>query len=283
MSVSISTTGSRTSATLSVPVTIDIGDLPTVGNDTTDSLYLPVVYRNFTATPFVLTGQTVVSGAATFTPSVEDFAKLRVGDVVSAVSAGTVTIPSPSTYTRTAHVYHGLDFIVLTGSSTLPKDGDGISGTGIGSGAVVNRVDTATRTVYLSVASTESSLVGSPITITITPLVRISALNTTTRQVTLSANFAGTGTDVSGSLTFTPQAIHSVLYYLEAVHSATTVDRLNIAIRAYIQTGALAYDATGTGTDSTTISSVTAVPVGTFFINTDSYLSNARKPRVDPA
>ena len=283
MTVSISTTGSRTSATLSVPVTIDIGVLPAVGNDTTDSLYLPVVYREFQTTAFTLTGQTVVSGTATFTPSAEDFAKLRVGDIVSAVSAGTVTIPSPSTFTRTAKVYEGLDFIVLTGSSSLPKDGDAISGTGIGSGAVVKRVDTATRTVYLSVVNTESSVVASPVTITVTPVVRIASLNTTTRLVTLNANFTGTGTDVSGSLTFTPSPFAAVLYYLEAVHTATTTDRLNIAVRAYLQTGALAYDLNGTGTDATSISTVTPQPVGTFFINTDTYLTNARKPRVDPA
>ena len=283
MAVSISTTGSRTSATLSVPVTLTIGDLPTVGNDTTDSFYIPVVYKDFAPTPFALTGQTVVSGAATFTPSAEDFAKLRVGDIVSAVSAGTVTIPSPATYTRTAKVYNALDFIVLTGSNSLPQDGDAISGTGIASGAVVTRIDTATRTVYLSAVNTESSLAASNVTITVTPTVRITALNTTTRLVTLNANFAGTGTSVSGSLTFTPSAFNPVLYYLEAVHSAATVDRLNVSVRTYLQTGALAYDVNGTAYDASTISSVSASPVGTFFINTDSYLTAARKPRVNPA
>lgn len=283
MTVSISTTGTRTSATVVVPVTIPIGDLPTVSNDTTDSFYLPVTYRNFAPTPFTLTGQTVVSGTATFTPSAQDFAQLRVGDIISAVSAGTVNIPSPSTFTRTAHVYHSLDFIVLTGSSALPKDGDAISGTGIGAGAVVTRVDTATRTVYLSVANTESSVLATPVTITVTPAVRVTALNTTTREVTLNANFAGTGTDVSGSITFTPSSFSAVLYYLEAVHTATTVDRLNVAVRAYPQTGALAFDAAGTGTDGTTITSVNPTPIGSFFINTDNYLTNARKPRTNPA
>lgn len=283
MTVSISTTGSRTSATLSVPVTIDIGVLPAVGNDTTDSLYLPVTYRNFAPTSFTVTGQTVVSGTATFTPSVEDFARLRVGDIVSAVSAGTVNIPSPSTFTRTAKVYEGLDFIVLTGVSALPKDGDAISGSGIGVGAIVRRVDTATRTVYLTVANTESSLAASPVTITVTPAVRIVSLNTSTRLVTLNGNFTGTGTDVSGSLTFTASSFDAVLYYLECVHTASTVDRLNIAVRAYLQTGSLAYDVNGTGTDASTISTVAPQPVGTFFINTDTYLTNARKPRVNPA
>jgi hypothetical protein len=283
MAVSISTTGTRTSATLSVPVTLTIGDLPTVGNDTTDSFYLPVIYKDFAPTPFVLTGQTVVSGAATFTPSAEDFARLRVGDVMSAVSAGTVSIPSPSTFTRTAKVYNGLDFIILTGSNSLPQDGDAISGTGIAGGATVVRVDTATRTVYLSAVNTESSLAASNVTITVTPVARIASLNTTTRLVTLNGNFAGTGTDVSGSLTFTPSGFNPVLYYLEAVHTATTVDRLSVALKVYPQTGALAYDANGTAYDVSTISSVGATPVGNFFINTDTYLTNARKPRVDPA
>lgn len=283
MTVSISTTGSRTSATLSVPVTIDIGVLPAVGNDTTDSLYLPVVYREFTTTPFTITGQTVVSGAATFTPSAEDFARLRVGDIVSGVSAGNVLIPSPATYTRTARVYNNLNFIVLTGTNSLPKDGDAISGTGIGVGAVVTRVETDTRTVYLSVVNTESSLAASNVTITVTPVVRVASLNSTTRLVTLNANFAGTGTDVSGSITFTPSPFAAVLYYLEAVHTATTVDRLNVAIRTYPQTGSLAYDVNGTGTDASLITSVSAQPVGNFFLNTDTYLTNARKPRVDPA
>lgn len=283
MSVSISTTGSRTSATLSVPITLTIGDLPTIGNDTTDSIYLPVTYKDFAPTAFVLTGQTVVSGAATFTPSVEDFAKLRVGDIVSAISAGTVSIPSPATYTRTARVYNNLDFIVLTGVNSLPQDGDAISGTGIGANAVVTRVDTATRTVYLSAVSTESSLQASNITITITPAVRITSLNTSNRLVTLNGNFTGTGTDVASALTFTPSSFNPVLYYLEAVHTATTIDRLNVSVRVYPQTGALAYDVNGTAYDASTIASVSAQPVGNFFINTDSYLANARKPRVDPA
>lgn len=283
MSVSISTTGSRTSATLAVPVTLTIGDLPTVGNDTTDSFYLPVTYRDFSPTAFTLTGQTVVSGAATFTPVALDFAKLRVGDIVSAVSAGTVTIPAPATYTRPAKVYNALDFIVLTGVQSLPQDGDAISGTGIAGGAVVTRVDTATRTVYLSAVNTESSLAASNVTITVTPVVRIASLNTTTRLVTLNGNFAGTGTDVAGSLTFTPSPFNPVLYYLEAIHTATTVDRLNVTVRAYLQTGALAYDVNGTAYDASTIASTTAQPVGNFFINTDAYLTAARKPRINPA
>lgn len=283
MPVSISTVGSRTSATLSVPVTLTIGDLPTIGNDTTDSFFLPVTYRDFSPTLFVLTGQTVVSGAATFTPSVLDFPKLRIGDIVSVVSAGTVNIPVAATYTRTTKVYNGLDFIVLTGSNSLPQDGDTISGTGIPASTTVVRVDTATRTIYLSASSTESSLAASPVTITVAPVVRITALNTGNRLVTLNANFAGTGTSVAGSLTITPSAFNPVLYYLEAVHIASTVDRLSVAVRAYIQDGSLAYDVNGTAYDASTIASVGTTSVGNFFINTDAYLTNARKPRVNPA
>ena len=273
-------TGTRTSSVQNVPFDFTLSDLPTVGNDTTDSFYLPVVAKNTTPTPFTITGQTLVSAGAVFTPNAGDFAKIRVGDIVSAVSAGTVTIPSPSTYTRTAHVYHTLNFIVLTGSSTLPKDGDGISGTGIASGAVVTRVDVATRTVYLDLANTESSVLASPVTITVTPLVRVTALNTTTRQVTLSANFAGTGTDVAGSVTFTPSPFDPVLYFIEGRHTRSG-NTLTGNYNVYRQTGLLAFDALGTGTDATDLTSVTATALGSFTIDTDAYFLNARVARTD--
>lgn len=271
-------TGTRTSSIQTVPFEFTLSDLPTVGNDSTDSFYLPVVAKNTTATAFTLTGQTLVSGGAVFTPNAEDFAKIRVGDVVSAVSAGTVNIPSPSTYTRTAHIYHSLNFIVLTGTSSLPKDGDGISGTGIASGAKVTRVDTATRTVYLDLANTESSVLASPVTITITPLVRVTGLNTTTRVVTLSANFAGTGTDVAGSITFTPNPFDPVIYFIEGRHTRSG-NILTGNYNVYRQTGLAAFDALGTGTDATDLSTVTATTLGSFTIDTDSYFLNARVAR----
>jgi len=281
MAFAISASGTRTSSTVTVPITYALGDLPTVGNDSTDSFFLPVTFSEYAATPFTLTGQTLVSGGAVFTPSALDVVRLRVGDIISSLTAGTVTIPVPATFTRPSHVYHGQNFIVLTGSTVLPRDGDAVSGTGIGAAAVVTRVETATRTVYLSVVSTESSLLASPVTVTFTPAVRIISIDAVTRVVTLNGNFAGTGTSVSGSVVFTPAAFEAVAYYLQCTHVGSTVDRLNVSISAFLQTGALAFDATGTGTDQTTIATVSPSPIGAFFLDLDAYFTAGRKPKTN--
>ena len=271
-------TGFRTSSVENVAFNFTLSDLPTVGNDTTDSFYIPVVVKNITPSPFTLTAQTFVSGSATFTPLAIDFARLRVGDVVSAVTAGTVNIPVGTTFTRTAHVYHSQSFIVLTGVTALPKDGDAISGTGIAASAKVVGIDTATRTVYLDLPNTESSVLATPVTVTVTPLVRIITLNPTTRLVTLSHNFAGTGTDVSGSATITPNPFDPAIYHIEGAHTRNG-NTLTATYRVFRQTGLLAFDSLGTGTDTSTLDPVLATSLGSFTVNTDDYFSNARVAR----
>lgn len=281
MTVSISTTGSRTSSTLDVPITLPIGANDPIADDMAKTLYVPIVLSGFQATPFSLTGQTIIAGQTTFTLLAADFAKLRVGDVLTGITGTTVTIPSPSTYTRTANTFAGLNFIVITGSSSLPLVGDTVTGSTIDGTYTVTSVDPNTRRVYLSDLPVESTLAASPITVTFTPPVRIVSLNATTLQVTLNSTFTGTGTDTNSTLAFTPLAFSPVLYYLEAVHTATTPDRLNITVKAYSQDGTQAFDATGIGTDGTSRSTVRPSIVGSLFINTDSYLTNARKPRTN--
>ena len=271
-------TGIRTSSVENVAFNFTLSDLPTVGNDTTDSFYIPVVVKNITPTPFTLTGQTFVSGGATFTPSVIDFARLRVGDIVSAVTAGTVNIPVGTTFTRPSHVYHSQNFIVMTGATVLPKDGDAVSGTGIAASAKVVGVDAVTRTVYLDLPNTESSVLATPVTVTVTPLIRVITLNPTTRLTTLSHNFAGTGTDVSGSATITPNPFDPVIYNIEGVHTRAN-NTLTATYRVFRQTGLLAFDALGTGTDTTTLDPLLATSLGSFTVNTDDYFSNARVNR----
>ena len=271
-------TGIRTSSVENVPFNFTLSDLPTVGNDTTDSFYIPVVVKNLIPTPFTFVGQTFVSGGAIFTPSVIGFAKLRVGDVLSSITAGTVSIPVGTTYTRPSHVYHSQSFIVMTGSTTLPKDGDSVSGTGIAASAKVVGIDVASRTVYLDLPNTESSVLASPVTVTVTPLVRVTVLNATTRQVTLSHNFAGTGTDVSGTGVFTPNPFDAVAYHVEGTHTRAG-NILTVDYKVYRQTGSLAFDSLGTGTDTSLPSSVSSLQLGSFVLNTDDYFLNARVAR----
>lgn len=271
-------TGVRTSSVQTVPFNFTMSDLPTVGNTSDESFYLPITAKDTVATPFTLLGQTVVSSTATFTPSITDFAKLRIGDVVSAVTGGTVTIPVSSTLSRTAHVYHSQNFVVFTGSNSLPKRGDSISGVGISASAVVTRVDITTRIVYLSLPNTESSLFASPISVTVTPLVRILTLNSTTGVVTLSSNFAGTGTDVATSVAFTPGLFDAIVYDIQGTHTRDG-NTLTASFKVYKQTGLLAYDALGTGSDATNVASVTSVQLGSFTLNTDDYFANARVAR----
>jgi len=271
-------TGVRTSSVQTVPFNFTMADLPTVGNISNESFYLPITAKDTLATPFTLVGLTVVSNTATFTPSIIDFAKLRVGDVISAVTGGTVTIPISSTLSRTAHVYHSQNFVLFTGSNSLPKRGDSISGTGIAISATVVRVDITTRIVYLSLPNTESSLFASPVSVTVTPLVRILSLVSATGIVTLSSNFAGTGTDVATSIAFTPGLFDAIMYDIEGTHTRDG-NTMTASFKIYKQTGLLAYDGLGTGSDATTIASVSSVQLGSFTLNTDDYFVNARVAR----
>ena len=278
MSFDVSTTGTRPSITERVSFAFSLVDLPTVGNDTTDSFYIPVCFKDLAGSQFAVTPVNINSATATFTPSAGDFAKIRVGDkVASLASAGTVLVPAPGTYTRPCDTFVGLNFIHVTGASSLPKTGEGVSGAGIPASTTVTRVDTVNRYVYVNNASTESTVAASPATITFQPVARVITKNTSTGVVTLSHNFAGTSSAVGATINLLPATFQGTAYLLEVIHTRNA-DVLTAQIKAYPQNGLLAYD-NGNGVDGVDTTSVTPQVVGGTFLNTDTYFTNARVNR----
>lgn len=278
MPFDLSTSGTRPSITERVSFPFSLTDLPTVGDDTLDSFYIPVCFKNSAGSAFAVTTVNFSSGSATFTPSAGDLAKLRVGDrVASLASSGTVLVPAPSTYTRPCDTFVGLNFIRVTGVSSLPKTGEVVTGAGIPASTSVTRVDVANRIAFLNNNTTEGTVAASPATITFQPIARVLTINTSTGLVTLSHNFAGSSSAVGATINFQPATFQGTAYLLEVIHTRAN-DVLTAQVKAYPQTGLLAFD-NGNGADAVILASVSPQVVGGTFINTDTYFTNARVVR----
>lgn len=276
----ISTSGTRTSSVQRVPFTILFDAGKTSINDTEDTISLDVLVQ--VDVPAFTTG-TVCSLAASspnISGTTDTFKDVRVGDKVTAIgSSGSVTLPTPATFTIALATFNGLDFLVYTGTPTLPKAGDSISGTGIGASAKVVKVDTVTKRIYVDVVSTESTLDGAPITATVSPLLRV-ITKTSNQAIVLNANFTGTGSAASASVTFNPEPFYASLYTIELDHIRNSSnDSINVQAKAYVQSGLLAYDASGIGGDGLAYTSGVASNMGSVSFNSDTFFTNARVAR----
>jgi hypothetical protein len=168
-----------------ITVNLSYGDVQEIG----DAYYIPLTVDDVVVPDITVAAVTGTDASAVLTTAtVGGFDTVRVGDQIKSFSgvgdAGTVAIVLADSY-----VPEGLKEIKYTEAYEVGlavKAGDAISGTGIGVGALVDKIDVASRTIYTTVANTASGVAD----VTFTAPARVIAVRKSTEatnpnQITL--------------------------------------------------------------------------------------------------
>lgn len=242
--------------------------------------YLPLTLDDFSAPDITLTAVAGALNATKLTSAVVGkFDNIREGDIVTSTSVGALTPPADTV--RNCYTVKDLKYIVyadtFNASNLNVQAGDAVTGTGIGTNAVVDKIDYPTRRIFLSVASTASAAVD----VTFEHPVRVTAVRTS--KATANANqvdIDGTVSTaiVNSSVVFTPGAREAVMGVLQLQPvSNSTGSRLSYNAFISILDGTKVIGAAN-GLNNIDVASLNYVSIGTFGIELDRFLLTARVP-----
>lgn len=256
--------------------------------ENSNKYYLPLTFNNFTAPNIISTGVTAVTGETKIScvaPVVGvpgQFDNIREGDIVDSGTGGFALTPK-ATFNRTCSTFQGLPYIIyahtFTSTTLNVKAGDAISGTGIPASTFVDKIDYATRRIFLTANATAT---GSD-TMTFQPPVRVvavrkSTVGTNANQIDIDSTIA-TGA-VGVSVTFKvgiTEATHSILK-IEPI-SNTTGSRLNFSITVSPTLPETLVPG-NSGISDSTVTTLNYVTVGSFGLDADAFFTKARLPQV---
>lgn len=258
------------------------GDM-TVGSvvESSNKFYLPLALDNFNPPDLTITAINGTSAATKLTGASGKFDNVRVGDVISATSVGTFTALTDVTITD-AYLPNGKKYIVYPASASFTNvmAGDAITGTSVGVGAVIDRVDTANRIIYVTVANTAESLED----VTIERQVRVTAVRTST--ATANANEIDINTSVATTITNSTLTIEQgakeaifAVARLEPITN-TTGTKFTVAVSVAYLDGLLVKGSLD-GLSGLTLASLNYLGLGSIQVDGDAFLLNARYPRPD--
>lgn len=251
---------------------------------TASAFYVPVRYSNFSIPDLEITGITTVTATATIQGTVGAFDTLKVGDRLSAVSAG--ALGTPATVTRACNQILETDKLIYDSafnSTNLGiKAGDVASGTDIPVGAFVEYIDYAERTIYLSEVIPTLTNEAAPIDdITFTAPCRITAVRTSTaasnpNQIEVSPAIGTGATGVTLTIEYgATEAVFSVLR-LVPLDSTSTQARYSVDV-AYLP--GTAVKPSDNGLNGITPDTYNYSNIGTLQFDGDRFLLDAGLPR----
>jgi hypothetical protein len=256
-----------------------------ITEDNADKFYLPIMYDNFTIPNLTPVVNTTTGQARLNAVTAGDFDNVRVGDIVSSLSAGALT--AKATIDRSCYAVKGQFYVVypvtFTSSTLGVKVGDAVTGATanvIPANTVVDKIDYATRRIFLSNAvGTAGDIID---VLTFTPPVRVTAVRPSTattnaNQIDIDSTIA-TGAN-GATATIKGGAREAISHVLRIEPVDTTVgSRVAYQISVSILAGtAVVGSASGNSDiDFTTLAYVT---VGTYNFDADVFLLAARLPR----
>jgi hypothetical protein len=141
----------------SLTVNLSYGAVQELG----DMYYVPLTLDDVSIPDISVTAVSGTTGSAFLTTAtVGAFDNVRVGDVIKTFSGsgsvGTSTTTLVDCYT--AGDLKEIKYTAAYAANLTVKAGDAVSGTGIGVGAVVDKIDLASRTIYVTVDNTASGV-----------------------------------------------------------------------------------------------------------------------------
>lgn len=254
----------------------------------TSKYYLPLTFNNFAAPNIVSTGITAVTGetkiscVAPLTGVAGQLDNIRVGDIVVS-GTGAFALTAKSTFTRTCSTFQGMPFIIyahtFTSSTLNVKAGDAITGTGIPASTFVDKIDYATRRIFLTANATAT---GSDV-MTFQPPVRVTAVRKSTAtafpneiDIDSTIGTGATGVSVTFQVGLT-EAAHNILK-IEPI-SNTTGSRVSFSV-SVSPTLPETLVPGNSGISDSSVTTLNYITVGTFGVDADAFFTKARLPQV---
>lgn len=260
--------------------TISINSPVEVGANT----YIPVTIDNFGIPDKVIPTVALAASATKLTTTVSGaFNSLKVGDMVTTLSAGALTAIATGTITNLVTVAGSKIAIypsTLT-SMTLPaKAGDAISGTNIASDTKIDKIDYSRKIIYLTANATTTGVADA--TVTYTP--RITAVRGSTWPVVLERNEVDIDTSVStasasATVTFKSGVREALLGAIQISPIGSTVSgTISLQVNAYKNSGTLVTPSND-GTGANNYATYNYSNLGNITLNADEFLVDAGVPR----
>ena len=247
-----------------------------------DAYYLPLTVDNVTVPDIVVADVSGANGATILTTTtVGGFDTVRVGDEIkSFAGSATFVAATPITLadTYTVEGLKELKYDFAYESGTGVKAGDVVTGTGIGAGAIVDKIDPASRTIYLTVANTASAVVS----VTFTPPVRVTAVRRSTEATNPNQITVDRAVDVAAvddTVTIASgvrEAVYAVLKLNPKDNTTGSTLNLDLGVN-YPNASQIAATANGLGVSAVETLGYTGLQ-GIGF-NVDTFLTNLRVPR----
>lgn len=261
-------------ATISVNNPVEVGS----------NIYIPVTIDNFGIPDKDIPTVALVSADTKLTTTVSGaFDSLKVGDMVSALSAGALTALSSGTITDLVTVA-GSNIAIYPStltSSTLPaKAGDAISGTNIAANTVIDKIDYAKKLIYLTNNATTTGVSDA----TVDYLPRITAVRGSTWPVVAERNQVDIDTSVStaaasSTVTFKSGVREALLGAIQiSPVGSDTNGTISLQVNSYKNTGSLVTPSND-GTGANNYATFNYSNLGNITLNADEFLVDAGVPR----
>lgn len=247
-----------------------------------DRIFLPLLIDNFSGPDISVTGINLTATESTISGSAGKFDNIRPGDILSAVTTGSITANDPVALNN-IYTASGLKFVVYPESYTSVNlgvhAGDAITGTGIPASTFVERIDYDTRRIYITNACTATAI---QTDVEVTPPVRVVAVRKSTatsnpNQIDIDSVVGTNGTN--STLTFVNgarDAVFAVLRITPVDSTTSATARFNVDV-AYVAGDAVM--GSPAGFNGLNFTSLTYTGLGVFNFNLDTFLATARIPQ----
>jgi hypothetical protein len=186
--------------TETVTVNLGHGNVREIG----DAYYVPLTLDTVTVPDVAATNVSgAIEGTTLTSLTAGAFDSIRVGDILDSFDTGSV--PTATATMADCYVVQGTTMVVFPvafSTGTFPcRAGDAISGTGIAASAFVDKIDMASRTIYLTLPNTGEGVA----TLTITKKARVTEVRRSTEalnpnQITIDIMLGETVTNVTATV-----------------------------------------------------------------------------------
>jgi hypothetical protein len=256
-----------------------------VPKEISGSFYIPFSLDSFSAPNISITGCTLTSTQTRINGTASAFDNVRVGDIVTSTSTGTLTAKTALTVDN-CYTAQGLPFVTYPHTVDLAtvgvKAGDAVSGGGIAANTKVDKIDYDSRRIYLTENCSATGIQTSGNILTFTPPIRVTAVRPSTatanaNQIDIDTSVATSG--AASTVVITPGAGEAVAYVLKVTPvDNTTGSQLSSTVEFALVPGTAVVGST-TGYNNLTFTTLTYLSLPAIKFDLDSYLTAARFPR----
>lgn len=258
---------------------------PGLLTESAGKVYLPMVFNDFDAPDITVTGCTLTSGATKIVGTAGAFDEVRVGDIITTTSTGSLTSITDVTVDNCVTI-KDQNYVIypdtLTSTTLDVRAGEYVTGGGIDTTAIVDRINYETRQIFLDELCTATGIQTSTDILTfekavVVTAVRKSDATANANEIDINTTVATTGSN--STVTIVPGAREAVAAVIRLNPiSNTTGSRLNVEV------GVSYLDGTGvkgskSGFNDIDVTALNYISLGTFGFDADTFLYNARIPK----